>query len=432
MNFKADDFAKLAILAIEEQWDLFPEPVYEHLPSILRDACSLFKESREKDVFLSGASVVLGGCFHNLIAYNLVDKKAISPNLFFFTIAPPASGKRSLQYSKKMADKIKQTFQLNSIYTKRRKARKLFIPANTSQAGMIEMLDKNAGIGIMIESEIDTLVNANRQDWGNFTDVIRNAFENESYSIYRKTKSFFAEIDRVQLSLALSGTKGQFKNLINSVDDGLFSRGCYYMFDDREEVLKSFGRMNTDIDVDERFASFANVLDGYYRKAMAFEKIQVSFGKEEMQLVQDGLQVIYSIIVGKEERGFEANVKRAFSIVLKIATILTFLEKCEEDSLSEQLNCSPNALGLSMMITLVYLIHANNVYDILASNTALSLNKSQQRLYYVLGDRFTQEEVLNLAQDIGLKERTAYNSIKGLEKKGWIALEPDGNYKKLV
>jgi hypothetical protein len=39
---------------------------------------------------------------------------------------------------------------------------------------------------------------------------------------------------------------------------------------------------------------------------------------------------------------------------------------------------------------------------------------------------------LEIAIDIGLKERTAYNAINDLEKKGWIVLQPDGTYKKEV
>lgn len=432
MSFSKHDFSELAKLAINDEWDYFPEQVYENLPALIRDACSIFNDKRERDVFLTGALVVLGGCFHNLIAYNSVDRKGISSNLFACVIAPPANGKRALQYSKKLAGKVKQTFNLHSAFTETRKSRRLLIPANVTQAGIIQLLDKNAGIGITVESEIDTLVNANKSDWGKFTDVIRNAFENESYSMYRKTEQTFIEIGRVQLSLALSGTKGQFKSLISSVDDGLFSRGCYYLFDDKEETLKSFGRMNSDVDVEEKFESFATIVDEHYRKAIAFDKLVVAFDNEQMTHIQTALQVVYDIVTGKKERGFEANIKRAFSVVLKIATLLTFLENCEANTVESQFQCSEKALVVAVMMMMVYLMHGSRVYDLLTVRNLTDFNRSEQRLYYVLPEQFTQDEALTLAQDIGIKERSAYNTVKGLRKKGWIVVQPDGTFKKQV
>ena len=186
VEVKSEDFAKIANIAIGKKseeldegkkekgdaflapelmkYDYIPDYVYERLPKLLKDSCNIFTEKREQDVFLTGALSVLGGCFHNAYAYNTVDKKGISPNLFAFIVAPPASGKRALNYSKKVAASIESAFRAKKFAEKIPKAM-FIIPANISSAGLIQVLNENEGVGIMVESEIDTLVNATKQEW---------------------------------------------------------------------------------------------------------------------------------------------------------------------------------------------------------------------------------------------------------------------------
>ena len=185
--------------------DLISESVYEHLPLLLKETCEIFNDDHERDIFLLGTLSALSGCLHNLFAYNDEDKKGVAPNLLTFIVAPPASGKGALKYSKRLLSEIKKTFASNNTELGSKESGKLQIPANVSSAGLIQLLQKNKGVGVMIESEIDTLVNANKQDWGNYSDVLRNAFENESASLYRKTDKEHAEIENLKVSLAISG-----------------------------------------------------------------------------------------------------------------------------------------------------------------------------------------------------------------------------------
>ncbi len=79
-----------------------PETVHKNLPKILKDSVNAFDSSREKDIFLTGALTVLSGCFSNL--KGVYDKREFYPNLNSFVIAPPASGKGVLNYSRELAE----------------------------------------------------------------------------------------------------------------------------------------------------------------------------------------------------------------------------------------------------------------------------------------------------------------------------------------
>lgn len=71
---KVNQTANIATTALVEE-DFIPQSVYDELPSLLKDACNMFNDKHEKDIFLLGALAALGGAFHNLYAYNDVDKK---------------------------------------------------------------------------------------------------------------------------------------------------------------------------------------------------------------------------------------------------------------------------------------------------------------------------------------------------------------------
>lgn len=57
----------------------------------------------------------------------------------------------------------------------------LFIPANNSTTGVFQLLFDNEGRGLMFETEGDTLAQAFKTDYGNYSDGFRKAFHHEQY-----------------------------------------------------------------------------------------------------------------------------------------------------------------------------------------------------------------------------------------------------------
>ncbi|MEP7371940.1 MAG: DUF3987 domain-containing protein [Chitinophagaceae bacterium] len=427
-----DSGAYSAIIAKFADYDEnnIPQWIYDNLPALLKDSCNVFNDKYEKDIFLTGTLSVLGGCFHNLYAYNEVDKKRVATNLLAIIVGPAASGKGALNYSKKIAQTIKATFASNSRKLNSKSGNKLFIPANISSSGMIQLLAKNNGVGIMVESEIDTIVNANRQEWGNYSEIIRKSFENEEYSMYRKGKEHaeFYDIESLRLSIAISGTPHQFKQLIYSTENGLFSRGTYYVFDPRDEKLVFTGRMNSNVTLDSKFASFARIANDYYELHLAFHEIQVVMSKDQLDLIGDVLQIVKES--PEDLSNLDANIKRAFIMAQKIAAILTLLYECQSGSLQETISCTKESLDTAIQLTLIYLVHSYNAYELLPSRMLESLNDTQQRLLLLLSEEFTRSEGVQVGVKNGMKQRIVYYAIDDLIRKGLIQLLPSGKYKR--
>lgn len=235
---------------------LISTTVYENLPDFLKNSLIPFKESRKKDVFLTSALVIISGCIPEVTGVYKQDR--FYPNLFSFIIAPAASGKAVLKNAKSLGDKIheneiRKSINASNEYEKlsktydswedsgefennkpekptKPKNRILFIPADCSQSKLIELLKNNGGNGIICETEADVMSGANKQDWGGYSHMLRQAYHHEKLSIARKGLDLLIEIDNPRISVALAGTPSQVPKLIASAEDGLFSRFIFYAF----------------------------------------------------------------------------------------------------------------------------------------------------------------------------------------------------------
>ncbi len=69
-----------------------------------------------------------------------------------------------------------------------------------------------------------------KQEWGDYSPLLRMAFHHEKYTYSRKTNDEYLEIEEPRIALGLSGTPGQVPKLIASAEDGLFSRILYYLY----------------------------------------------------------------------------------------------------------------------------------------------------------------------------------------------------------
>lgn len=168
-----------------------------------------------------------------------------SPDLFSLVVAAPGTGKGTAGKTKKLGHILNERLIRDSSMRKadyeamtdeqksqvsEPKEQSLFIPANSSSQAIYDTLDANGGSGLLFETEIDTMLNATGQDWGNFSDITRKAFHHESISINRRDELFF--IDNPRLSICLTGTFDQFTEMFQSAENGHFSRYALYTFND--------------------------------------------------------------------------------------------------------------------------------------------------------------------------------------------------------
>lgn len=255
---------------------LIPDEVYDHLPGFFNEGTKVFNVPRERDVFLTGALTILSGCFNRV--NGLYDSKPYSPNLFSFIIAPPASGKGVLSYSRQLAQVIHsnitngngQSAQLtqnveSGLITH-------FIPADSSSAAVKRLLQRNKGQGTICETEADTLSTTLQQDWGGYDDLLRKAFHHETVSFARVGESDdvkLMEVRQPRLSICLSGTPSQVPTLLKSTANGLFSRIMFYSYrNDGILFFKNVFDKDGPINLESYFEELATRASAMYEEAL--------------------------------------------------------------------------------------------------------------------------------------------------------------------
>ena len=228
----------------------FPECVFEQLPPFLSEVVGNSISVDDRDTILIGAIVCLSVCFHNVCG--VYDERIVYPNLYLFVVADAGMGKGALtlcrelvapinHYLHELSARMEQEYkEAMNAYIKSKKSngaampkeppmRMLIIPANSSASSFLKILGDNDGIGLLFESEGDTLSQTLKSDYGNYSDVLRKAFHHELVSLSRRKDREYCEVSNPRVSVALAGTPEQVRRLIPDAENGLMSRFCFYI-----------------------------------------------------------------------------------------------------------------------------------------------------------------------------------------------------------
>src|SRR5690606_24631882 len=112
-----------------------------------------------------------------------------------------------------------------------------FLPANASKTYLLNAVQATGeacdGSACIVETEIDTLIGADEQEWGNFSDLLRKAFQHDGYRMGRMGAEDpeLMVIEDPSLAFGISGTWGQFERMCAgaNLDNGLFNRFCSFV-----------------------------------------------------------------------------------------------------------------------------------------------------------------------------------------------------------
>lgn len=427
-----------------------PDQIYDILPPTLKEACNVFK-GRERDVFFTSALSVISGGLHNVSG--LYDKNKVFPNLFSIIIAPPASGKGVMKYSRQLGDcyhdfllnqsredlkeykKEKRVFDLKVkkaktdqaiealIEPEEPKFKMFFIPGNTSSAMITKHLEYNDGMGCICETEADALTNALKQEWGSFSDIIRKGFQAEIISLSRKTDLEYSEIKEPKFSLALTGTPNQLDLLITSVQDGLFSRVLFYSFNAapiwKTTYTTGIGKSNKEIFEDYS----ADLCDKF--KNNAVQKFAMT---EEQGLKLDNtFEELLRHNIALYDKNVSGTVYRLGLMCYKIAMTLSAVRSDDTEII-----CSEEDFNTALyLVKEVYLVHGINILN-RVSKTSKKLNSTQTALYdwIKIKGTFKRSEISEKSKVLGIKDRTLSDILKRFIELNLIEKVSHGVYTK--
>lgn len=403
----------------------FPKFVYEKAPELLQAGCSVLKTDRQRDMLLTSALTILSGCFNTVTG--LYDGKMANANLYCILVAPPASDKSVMNWAKELGmgihtrfiaeneSALKKYSAESALYKASAKIldgnaavplpiepvrHMLYVPANSSSAAVMKQIHDNNGSGIICESEIDTLANALKQDWGNFDDLLRKAFHQEMFSYARKTNNEHIEVLNPKIAVALSGTPAQVSRLLVSNENGLVSRFIFY-YSNAPAVWRDVSPIGS-INLGLYYQALAGrVLDMYNRIKDAAIEFELPAHLWEIHN-----EMFKSKLVRANE-DMSSAILRLGIITFKIAMVLSILRNEKSLPLDGKLTCGDMDYRIAMVLAGVYEKHADLVYRSLLVPKYRPVETSKMTFFEALPDMpFATKDAIALGSTLSIAERT--------------------------
>ena len=424
-----------------------PAEIYNNLPESLRESAKLFQDAVEKDVFLIGSIAVLSGCLPNI--EGIYFDEPHTAHLYAFITAPAGSGKGKMKWSRYFGQAIHESMvesskseredyelkmkqynilaqgdRLDEVKPEQPPRKMFFIPANSSSTAFIQALADNNCTGVIFETEADTLANTFKQEWGNFSDVLRKAFHHESTSLFRRKDSEFIEIESPHLAIALSGTPKQVQHIMPDVENGLFSRFLYYSFENDSDFKNPF-LSHQKVDYTLFFKEQGRRIFRLYQRLSRLKK-PVGFSLTSGQAIE--LTVEFDLMLKRNKlllgNDFEANIKRLGLIGFRIAMVLSALRLQDDgEELPKSMICNDTDFKTAMTITKTLERHAIAVYRSLPNN---ELKGNKLRFWEALPEKFNRQIYLKIADDLDIGGKMADKYI-GQFKEKLLGLEYEYN-----
>jgi len=418
--------------------EIFDEGVYTILPTEIKKLSDNF-EGRQKDIVLLSILGVLSNCFPNI--KGVYDGKEVSPHLYVLIVAPPASGKGVMNYSRLIIQELhnevyKQSFNAYQECSKQEKKKGETIecpsfnlkvlPANSSSAEVYSYLD-TADDGLLImESEADTLSSMFANDWSNYSDVLRKVFHHETISITRKMDKAYFEIFEPKLSILLSGTRGQVQPLLKSTENGLYSRFIIYSFDEYTSFKNVF--QDQHMGVNRQFVEMGSLVKGIYFRLLGLSSvIKYSLSENQKSRFLEKFGESYEQIVNGFNPSFLSNLNRHGLIAFRISMILTTIRNHEGIENVSELICSDDDFNNAIRITEVLLKHSLIVYNELSCNL---LNIVDKQVLDSLNTSFNRAEAIEAGVIYNVPKRTIDDKLSQWVNRGLIKRLKKGSYLK--
>lgn len=446
----------------------FPDEVYDHLPSFLKDCVSNAVSVDDRDTILLGTLACISACFHNV--RGVYDGRITYPNIYLFIVADAGMGKGALTLCGEIVKPIDR--DLHEISRRQMKdykeamasfarskgedrqmpdeppMRMLIIPANSSASAFLNILNDNDGQGLLFETEGDTLSQTLRSDYGNYSDVLRKAFHHEQVSQSRRKDREFVDVGEPCISVALAGTPEQVRRLIPDAENGLLSRFCFYNIPFRRGIRDVFATNDLSL---SKNTIFRQLGERFMRDRTDFMR-RGEFTFSLPPLLQapftEWLRRQNDECCDEIDNGMQGVIRRMGLVAFRIMMLLTIVREFGNYAPNAPrmpdgtipLVCHDEDFHTAISIADVLIEHAKSVYRKLAvpeKRKEIYKKESKaaarrKRLFDELPDVFTKTEYNETVERINEVKNTAVNWIEMFIRSGQLRRTEQGCYVKVV
>lgn len=326
------------------------------LPPFLKEVLSNCISEDDRDMMLMGTLTCISATLQNVVGeYNHDDWH---PMLYFFIMADAGMGKGSLKYCREIVAPIHNELreaseQLMKQYKESKSESKpgekdtsnvneaphrrtLFIPTNSSAASVIQQLDNNGGVGLIFDTECDTLSAILKSEYGDYSTIIRKSYHHEAIDLSRRKDDEYRVIERPMLAICLSGTPGQLYTLTPQAEDGTFSRiTCYHMpfkAEFRDVLVESINHNYDNYTLRERFFQLGKLYKQRRESFFRGGSYRIVIPQEYCKEFNEHFRQMNQEVVDDISHDMQSVVRRLAFTVFRIMMVLTSIRFMDEIS----------------------------------------------------------------------------------------------------
>lgn len=420
---------------------------HSKLPTLLRVPVETQTEVEGRDKVILAALTLYSGAMPSV--FGIYDGKRVYPPFYTLIDAPSGADKgvisdcRQLlmpieweirqQYNNEL-EKYKQELTKWTALDKKQRAsqqepekpvyRSLFIPANSSATAAYQALADNNEWGIIFETEADTLTQALKQDYGDYSDGLRKAFHHETISYSRRKDDEHVNLNCPRLASLLTCTPGQIPQLLSpqQVENGLANRFLFYNLRSKHEWRNVFAQCDEPIS-DQLLKVGQRYLELYHDlEKQSHHLLQFVLSVEQQQRFNEYFSGLLLEQIGLYGEQLDAFVKRLGLATFRLAMVLTVL-RCNDhqprlEPLSQTLVCAEDDFCTAMTIANCLINHTTHVYanllphdDIKSFTTGIALSTAEKSLFDAIGNDFTTQDCKQAAATLGITWKSAERYI---------------------
>jgi hypothetical protein len=416
----------------------------------------LYDTVHERHAFLCGLLPTVASLLPNVRGAHA--DGLYSPDLFFALVAGAGQGKSAAARAFALAFPVDEMLRCQSERARAEHeaqdaageppAEKTHIvPANASAIALIQSLHDNDGRALVAETEIDSMLAADRNlEWGNVSSILRAAFHHEPISVKRKAAyrgKTALSIKEPCLSVFLSGTPSQFRELMRSTENGLFSRFAVYYHNPpitwrshrptansvrRSSVIQTEGEILKTVYqlLTSRAAPLLVELTGEQWDTIdaAFSAMQDNFFHEEQR----------PDLLPSARRGAIIAFRLAlqFAVIrwIEINGLTAFAGLCKQEA--AVIEATDEDVKCAVMLARTFASHAHKMSSLLpqTTNAVSSPKTSVSRFLDALPEEFETREALTIGAKTGIARRTIERYLKQLTDSGALRKTANGRYAK--
>ena len=392
----------------------------QKLPESLQQMLSLASTPEEQDILLVSTLAAASACVPNLFfTYGPTAKKYYA-NLQCFILAAAASGKGIAGQALEMIRVLDEQYPM-------------LIAGDSTLPAWYKALVRQNGCGYMHESEGSVITDIWKAGAANYNTALRKAAEHEPISRNRCNGS--SEIKNPRLSMLLTGTFGQYRALVPSVENGYFSRLLTVVIRgtnpfDKRYVSSKGGQSAVPKIVGHR------LLRTYEALLNAGER-EWTLTDAQKERLGEHLETEYATLIGLLGDNFHSAVIRMAVQIERIAMILTAMRGDSSvlpDSI--RLECSDDDYATAEIIGNRLLLHMAAAYRLIdgdAQDLVPDIRPIDQRrvLFDHLKPKYAHKDLVAEAQAHGISPRTAFRWNEKWLREGLIEKAEYGVYQKV-